>query len=479
MKHIIGALLCAIALTADSDDFYLKDKAGRETGPYRLGDGATVKVGGAEATISFQTADAKGVQAEVDHLDRIRLPEVDFREATVTDVAGALEKLALQHDPEKRGARIRLRPANADGASTNRVAVPVTFRAHDISVLEVVRIVANLADLKYRLEDDALVLLPRDVPEGPIVTRLFDVLPNLAEKADALSRELGESGEATNGRKGGSSPSDGPAGDRDWKAFFKELGVNWPAGSSIRYLPAIGKLAVANTVENLEILETRLAASDVVPCQIELELQYVAFKLADLSRIAAGGIRQSELDELRARGAGRLMAAPKLITQSGIEAVVKGDSEWIYPTEFAVTGIAGTNVTSKPPAIAEPGNFETREVGAIVRALPEVSCEGQMINVTLSTEYVQEPLWRDYGHSWTGSDGVTNCVPMEQPIFHVFSANTTLAVASGGTVLAGGGMPSRDGQECVYCYLTVRLVDPCGKDIATASDRGNAPSVRP
>ena len=68
---------------------------------------------------------------------------------------------------------------------------------------------------------------------------------------------------------GGSDSSDSEEGDgnqqRDWKEFFKLLGVEWPDGSSIMYIKTIGKLRVKNTYENLAELEKALTEMNADP----------------------------------------------------------------------------------------------------------------------------------------------------------------------------------------------------------------------
>ena len=53
------------------------------------------------------------------------------------------------------------------------------------------------------------------------------------------------------------------------------MGVEWPDRSSIKFIRPIGKLVVANTLENLTVFEKVLSILNVVPYQIEIEARFV------------------------------------------------------------------------------------------------------------------------------------------------------------------------------------------------------------
>jgi general secretion pathway protein D len=213
------------------------------------------------------------------------------------------------------------------------------------------------------------------------------------------------------------------------------------------------------------------------------------------------------------------------VTKSGQEAVMKVVTEYIYPTEFEVTGLqsgGGNNSSSSTTtgAVVEPQNFEMREVGVILQVVPEVSAEGQMINLMLNPQVVSEPVWKNYGakipiqkvqSSVAISTVITDPLalanalkpqepeymelPMEQPFFHVRSVTTQLSIYNGATVVMGGlitearttiedkvpflgDLPyvgrlfrSRSEQSekrNLLVFVTARLVDPAGRSVRTS-----------
>ena len=254
---------------------------------------------------------------------------------------------------------------------------------------------------------------------------------------------------------------------------------------------------------------------------------------ADLSLILHMLSQRSDTD---------LLNAPRVVAKNGQEAVMKVVTEYIYPTEYDVEiseqddssssnyggggnslvgGISLPPLPSDPIATVEPQNFEMREVGTILQVVPEVSPEGQMINLTLNPQVVSEPTWKNYGtqiptHVYKSTSsilgdilssadllGILKTMPalpaveyytlnMEQPFFSVRSVNTQLSVYNGATVVIGGlitenrktmedkipflgdipylGRLFRSRSELsqkrnLLIFITAKLVDPAGKII--------------
>jgi len=153
----------------------------------------------------------------------------------------------------------------------------------------------------------------------------------------------------------------------------------------------------------------------------------------------------------------------------------------------------------------------------ILQCVPEVSAEGQMINLMLNPQVVSEPVWKNYGAkipiqknaltltSLLGLDAAAQAaliksqstteymeLPMEQPFFHVRSVQSQLSIYNGATVVMGGlitesrktiddkvpflgdipylGRLFRSHSEQsekrnLLIFVTARLVDPAGRAV--------------
>jgi general secretion pathway protein D len=206
---------------------------------------------------------------------------------------------------------------------------------------------------------------------------------------------------------------------------------------------------------------------------------------------------------LNQKGNTDLLSAPKVTTKSGQQATIKVVTEYIYPTDFEVTPITATSgggagAASIVGGIVQPGGFQTREVGVLLEVLPEVSTEGQLINLTLTPQVVGDPEWRNYGSTYTDQDGNIQQLPMEQPFFKVRTVTTSLSIYNGATVVLGGMITehrndvddkipffgdipvlgrlfrskyNHSSKRNLLIFVTARLVDPAGRELKSIESK--------
>ena len=116
---------------------------------------------------------------------------------------------------------------------------------------------------------------------------------------------------------------------------------------------------------------------------------------ADLSMILHMLSQRSDTD---------LLSAPKVLTRPGEEAVMKVVTEYIYPTDYDVqlqsSSSSGNNNGGSQSAIlavVEPQSFTMREVGVILQVTPTLTDDGNVVDLKLNTQVVDEPTWKNYG----------------------------------------------------------------------------------
>lgn len=201
--------------------------------------------------------------------------------------------------------------------------------------------------------------------------------------------------------------------------------------------------------------------------QVEVEVQFVAFDSAEVEKLAIKqAVNVDSLTALWADGSGRLIACPRVLTRSGTEATVRGVSELIYPTAFvdSVSPDSASNGTCAVSVIA-PRDFETREEGAILSVVPEISDDGNIINLNLRPEWVQRKEWQDYGLEIPSTNAAQRKTPMLQPVFYRLAVESQVSLVPGRRVLLGGGAPGKDPGTLVFTFVTCRLVEADGKPV--------------
>ena len=565
----------------------------------------------------------------------------------------------------------------AAGQQTQNNGLPVIpfISASNLSFYEALKYVCDSVDYKFKVQGPMVIVMHKNMSIDEMVTRSYPVLASFIERVDSASSALREmkagnaagAGGGMFNAGGGDDNSGGEKQERDWKEFFTMLGVNWPEGSSIMYIKALGKLRVKNTYENLAELEKALNEMSADPRLVEIEARFVEVCQEDLNSLgfewilnsdyslglgrhlsrllrvrngkygtlkglssdtsattssgttttttdtsastgttttdpiadalAGGGntsgngtanqgggsssgsgsgsgssalspytrtvnadwIRSGRahhgnvgldaingssvyktgqrwlsdlgnhvsgegvsnndqfmrlnaylggadlsmiLHMLAQRSDTDLLSAPKVLTRPGEEAVMKVVTEFIYPTDYDVqlqssrSGGYGESSQSAILAVVEPQSFVMREVGVILQATPTLTDDGNLIDLKLRADVVDEPTWKNYGMRipfsgnssqvnfagiegiFTGltsilatlgqsltdamkatfaetavqsaSDALDNLsnasnnnityydVPMEQPFFHVRSVDSSVSVYPGATIVMGG-----------------------------------------
>ena len=251
-----------------------------------------------------------------DKMQTIIIPAVEFRQANINDVVNFLVEASMAADPEKEGVNIILNlgqgagsppaaaaPVAAEPAATDEWGFggedfgggapamagggggnlrDITLNLRRISMLDAIKYITEVAGLKYRIEDSAVIITPIDAPVGNIITRMYPVQPSfmdvIVERQGATSEERQDSEFTSMGGRVSMTKS-------DVKDFFEKTGVKFPSGASITYNATISQLIVANTADNLETFERILQQLNVVPNQVEIEARFIEVDQTDLEEL--------------------------------------------------------------------------------------------------------------------------------------------------------------------------------------------------
>jgi general secretion pathway protein D len=261
--------------------------------------------------------DAVRQESIIKKLNEIVIPEINYREAVVSDVITFLSDESRHLDKEKVGVNIVLSsgisgppaktgpvPAVAPTAPGAEVAAPtaptaetaesfgqkITLSLHDVPLIDALKYVTQLAGLKYRIESSAVLILPLDAPEGEMVTRSYPVTPGVF-RVPGGAPTTGTANATPTGavgayrQLGGDNTLVAGGATNDVQGIFRSAGVPFPLGSSLVYNARTSTIIIRNTPENLEIFERVLSAYNFVPSQIEIEAKFVQISQNDLDEL--------------------------------------------------------------------------------------------------------------------------------------------------------------------------------------------------
>ena len=508
-------------------------------------------------TVKAQTGEDPERTQEQDiekRMKEMRLPAISFKPpATIMDAVDFFSQASKDYDRpdiplEKRGFNFVLKTPQLQASQEESSEESNDFSASgeeeeaksgnfglrmipkisasDISFHEALKIVCDSVEYKFIIRGPMVMVMPRDMSTAEILSRQYNVLEAFLERMTSASSDVKEM--KASGFGGGNARNNNEDSEenqeKDWKAFFEQMGVKWPEGSSIMYIKTLGKLYVRNTRENLAEFEKVLQEMGSQPKLIEIETRFVEVSQEDLNSLgfewilnsnydlsannwlgkalgikngqwtssgelgdwSAGGKTQNGagtteggrppaggqtsvqsstvtsdgrnlginafggnsqyangnrylstvgnhisgesgsvndqfmrvnaflgsadlsmiLHMLSQRSDTDLLSAPKVVTKSGENAVIKVVTEYIYPQDYDVQLQSSSSGSSSSSgggqsailAVVEPQNFTMREVGVILDVTPTYSeANGGTIDLELKPSVVDEPTWKNYG----------------------------------------------------------------------------------
>ena len=310
---------------------------------YIRGDSNGVKVAGDDDAAKRDAQDLSVETRIRQKMNSIVIPEIEFRQANIADVISFLGDASREYDEPDvaaadRGVNFVLDIGDTGGgesaaddgfggglfdtpsepAAASSGGIPLlTIKSHYVTLLSTLDLIMDMAGLKYRIQGNVVKIMPKNKADGTLVHRMYNVLPSIDQHVLSIG----------GGGGGGSGDAGDPfsidpgksEGTSDWKNFFGQLGVGWPDGSSVKYMPQIGKLVVMNTADNLATLEQVLGALNVTPFQVEIEVRFVEVGQTDLNSLGLEWILNDnyEISEKRSNSWMPPQSRTRLVMEKG------------------------------------------------------------------------------------------------------------------------------------------------------------------
>ena len=212
-------------------------------------------------------------------LKDIIIDKISFEEVEIATAIRYLRQCSKEKDPEKIGVNFVLRgkinqPLTSDGdkveieekSETNNAEKkleedieiePLTMMVDNIPLETVIKYICQQANLKYRIEDNAVIIASKDVPLDDVQTKVYPV-----EKSSIKLRD-------------GQTAQD----------YFTERGILFEAGASAVYKEYIGRLIVTNTPKQLQLIEKMISDINLADPQVLIQTKFVEIKLNDLEEL--------------------------------------------------------------------------------------------------------------------------------------------------------------------------------------------------
>ena len=210
------------------------------------------------ATVSFDYGVGRSPGAYLsEKMNKIIFPTVQFQGATIDEAIEYLRVKSRDLDTFTdnggvKGVNIILRQGEAPSNAS------ISLDLKDVPMAEALRYVTELAQMKYKVEAHAVLVVPISENASEQYTRSYRVPP------DFLSNGGGDAGggaapaaAADPFAAGGAAPAGGGGliARKTAKQILEAAGITFPEGSSASYNPANSQLVVRNTQPNLDLVE--------------------------------------------------------------------------------------------------------------------------------------------------------------------------------------------------------------------------------
>ena len=303
-------------------------------------------------------------------LERTIIPKLDFKDATIRETVEYLKKKSIELDPvdePKTGVNIVLKldagssvgvpealppPPVGPGGIPGLDALPppvapapalggggtdarITVALSNIPLIEALRYVTGLANLKFKVEPFAVSVVPLSVSTDVLITREWKVRPDMIPRTPAGAGAGGAAGgfgapapgDAT---KGGSGIADRESA----KAWLISQGVQFNGAASAVYIVTNSRLIVRNTQDQLELIDTIIQGGPQGgPTQVEIEAKFVEISQSNLKELSFDWT----LGQFNAPGSNRLFSG------GGTTGFTSVQNPADYPFVAPGPNIVGTN----------------------------------------------------------------------------------------------------------------------------------------
>ncbi len=382
-------------------------------------------------------------------LNRIILPELEFNHTSIKDAVDVLARAALANDPAHEGVDIQLTPSatmiytNSSGQNVPRV---VTLSTQHITLRHALKLVTEEAGLKCRVNDSAAIIMTMDERDSTLLVRTYSIpqavfeclpQPNSGNNPDELAADVAKT----------------------IKSSFETMNVSWPHGSSLIYNPKTSKLVVVNLEENHRLVAALLQAMGRTPSQIQISAQWIAFDAAAIKPLVSTASSPAVLLGLCTNGFGHLLAAPTVIVKVGETSCMKSVTEVPHPTYADRSPKSDTNTKAKSITRTSQRYLEPAKLSVTLEVTPEILAASDSIILKLEGSIVEAPPEKTH------------------PSVHINSFDSKLSARNNSSLLAFGGLPTRDATKLIYCVITVRLLDQEGRPLNPNESSYHPPSI--
>jgi general secretion pathway protein D len=204
---------------------------------------------------------------------------LDFTNVSIEEATQYLYAKSKELDePAHKGIPFIIQP-NASAS-----AKPITLSLNNVPVGEALRYVCQLANVKYKVQDYAISIVPFNASIDDMISRNFVVPPTFVEPPTAQptsdASSSAPSRPITNPLLGG-GPGGAGATPTTTQGVLEAKGVKFPQGASAVYTPTTNTLTVVDTADQMELIEELVNGAQSPTYMVRIATKFIEINQND------------------------------------------------------------------------------------------------------------------------------------------------------------------------------------------------------
>ncbi len=211
---------------------------------------------------------------------------LDFTDVSIEQATNFLYTESKRLDePTHKGIPFIIQP----DASTS--AKNVTLSLNNVPVVEALRYICQLANVKYKVQDYAVSIVPFSARTEDLISRTFVVQPSFVAPP-----ETAPTSDAASALGGGASArpiapitpvaQENTTDTSSVQAVLEAKGVSFPPGASAVYTPATNTLTIVNTADQMELIEELVNGAQAPTLMVRIAAKFVEINQVDLNDLS-------------------------------------------------------------------------------------------------------------------------------------------------------------------------------------------------
>lgn len=219
-------------------------------------------------------------------LRRIIVPIVDLQDLSIQEALDMARIWSKEYDtealdPERRGVNFVLNIGDESSEWAKQIREKrVNLNVRNMPLDKVLDLICQATSTQWRHDQHAVIVTPSGAADTAIYRRTFRVPPTFMQDA---ARKAAESDDPFEEDTGSGSALSARASTKE---YLEQLGVSFPDGASAKYIHGSGSLIVANTLQNLDLVEQYVRQySQTENVQVVLKLTIVDVLKSDVKEL--------------------------------------------------------------------------------------------------------------------------------------------------------------------------------------------------